>query len=132
MADASASSETVYVFNVGSKDVTLIDATSRKVKETRPLGAQVRWLSNEQTYWDGERIWTYDFPDNKVQAIAIDPKSIEVTKSIKDLGTGPAHSLVTLADKKKAAVNVAGDNVVVFLDLPSGQVEAKVKTGAFP
>src|SRR2546425_4520375 len=37
-APASGSSdgqETVYFFNVGSKDVTLIDAASRQVRETR-------------------------------------------------------------------------------------------------
>ena len=53
---AGANRETVYVFNVGSKDVTLIDVAKRQVRETRPLGAAVRWLSNEQTYWDGARI----------------------------------------------------------------------------
>lgn len=124
--------ETVYVFNVGSKDVTLIDAANRQVRETRPLGASVRWLSNEQTYWDGKRIWTYDFPDNKVQAIAIDPKQVAITRTIAGLGKGPGHSLVVLPDKKKAAINVAGDNVIAFLDLEAGQVESTIKTGAFP
>lgn len=126
------SQETVYVFNVGSRDVTLIDAASRRVRATRPLGASVRWLSNEQTYWDGRRIWTYDFPNNQVQAIAIDPKQVAVTKTIAGLGNGPGHSLVVLADKKKAAINVAGDNLIAFLDLEAGQVESTLKTGAFP
>src|SRR5207245_2493712 len=96
--------ETVYVFNVGSKDVTLIDVADRQVRETRPLGASVRWLSNEQTYWDGARIWTYDFPNDQVQAIAIEPRQVAVTKTIGGLGKGPGHSLVVLPDKKKAAV----------------------------
>jgi hypothetical protein len=131
-AKATAGGETVYVFNVGSKDVTLIDAASFKPLQTRPLGAQVRWLSNEQSYWDGQRIWTYDYPDNKLQAIAIDPREIAVTKTIAGLGTGPAHSLVVLPDGKKAAVNVAGDNLIAFLDLTSGQVDGTMTTGAFP
>jgi YVTN family beta-propeller protein len=126
------SQETVYVFNVGSKDVTLIDAASRQVRATRPLGASVRWLSNEQTYWDGGRIWTYDFPNNLVQAIAIDPKQVAVTKTIAGVGKGPGHSLVVLPDKKKAAINVAGDNLIAFLDLEAGQVDSTLKTGAFP
>jgi len=126
------SQETVYVFNVGSKDVTLIDAASRQVRETRPLGASVRWLSNEQTYWDGGRIWTYDFPNNQVQAIAIDPKQVAVTRTIAGLGKGPGHSLVVLPDTKKAAINVAGDNLIAFLDLEAGRVDATLKTGAFP
>jgi len=124
--------ETVYVFNVGSKDVTLIDAADRVVRETRPLGASVRWLSNEQTYWDGARIWTYDFPNDQVQAIAIDPKQVAITRTIAGLGKGPGHSLVVLPDKKKAAVNVAGDNLIAFLDLAHGTVDATLQTGAFP
>jgi YVTN family beta-propeller protein len=124
--------ETVYVFNVGSKDVTLIDAASRQVRATRPLGASVRWLSNEQTYWDGARIWTYDFPNDQVQAIAIDPKQVAVTRTIAGLGKGPGHSLVVLPDKKKAAINVAGDDLIAFLDLEAGQVDSTLKTGAFP
>jgi hypothetical protein len=129
---AAESRETVYVFNVGSKDVTLIDAADRVVRETRPLGAAVRWLSNEQTYWDGARIWTYDFPNDQVQAIAIDPRQVAITKTIAGLGKGPGHSLVVLPDKKKAAVNVAGDNVIAFLDLERGAVDATLATGAFP
>jgi DNA-binding beta-propeller fold protein YncE len=129
---ASTASETVYVFNVGSKDVTIVDAASRQVRETRPLGAAVRWLSNEQTFWDGQHVWTYDFPDNRLQAIAIEPKSIAIARSIESIGTGPGHSLMVFPDKRKAAVNVAGDNVIAFLDLASGQVEATVQTGAFP
>jgi YVTN family beta-propeller protein len=131
-AGAAESRETVYVFNVGSKDVTLIDAANRQVRETRPLGASVRWLSNEQTYWDGARIWTYDFPNDQVQAIAIDPRQVAVTKTIAGLGKGPGHSLVVLPDKKKAAVNVAGDNLIAFLDLEDGTVDSTLQTGAFP
>jgi hypothetical protein len=132
MAGAAESRETVYVFNVGSRDVTLIDAASHQVRETRPLGASVRWLSNEQTYWDGKRIWTYDFPNDQVQAIAIDPKQVAITKTIMGLGKGPGHSLVVLPDRKKAAVNVAGDNLIAFLDLEHGSVDSTLKTGAFP
>ena len=129
---ADASRETVYVFNVGSRDVTLIDAADRRVRETRPLGAAVRWLSDEQTYWDGARIWTYDFPNDQVQAIAIDPRQVAITRTIAGLGKGPGHSLVVLPDRKKAAVNVAGDNLIAFLDLEHGSVEATLATGAFP
>lgn len=130
--ESPESRETVYVFNVGSRDVTLIDAADRRVRETRPLGASVRWLSNEQTYWDGRRIWTYDFPDNQVQAIAIDPKQVAITRTISGLGKGPGHSLVVLPDKKTAAINVAGDDLIAFLDLEAGQVKSTLKTGAFP
>jgi YVTN family beta-propeller protein len=122
----------VYAFNVGSKDVTLIDAASHQVRDTRPLGAAVRFLSNEQTYWDGQRVWTYDFPDNRVEAIAIDPKAVSIARTIKDIGTGPAHSVVLLPDKKTAIVNVAGDNLVAFLNLSQGVVDGTLKTGAFP
>jgi hypothetical protein len=124
--------ETVFVFNVGSRDVTLIDAAARQVRETKPLGAQVRWLSNEQTYWDGSRIWTYDFPNNRLQAVAIDPQAVAVNSTIDDIGTGPGHSLVVLPGGRRAAVNVAGDNSIALLDLASRQVDSTIKTGAFP
>ncbi len=75
---------------------------------------------------------TYDFPNDQLQAIAIDPKQVAVTTTIAGLGKGPGHSLVVLPGKKKAAVNVAGDNVIAFLDLEGGHVEATLKTGAFP
>jgi DNA-binding beta-propeller fold protein YncE len=127
-----ANAETVYVFNVGSKDVTLIDAAGRQTRETRPLGAAVRWLSNEQTYWDGQLVWTYDFPDNKLQAIGIDPRGVVVTKTIPELGNGPGHSLMLLPDRKTAAINVAGDNVIAVIDVASGQIIRKVPTGKFP
>jgi len=127
-----SSAETVYVFNVGSKDVTLIDAAARQARETRPLGAAVRWLSNEQSYWDGQLVWTYDFPDNKLQAIGIDPRNVAVSRTIPDLGNGPGHSLMLLPDKKTAAINVAGDNVIAVLDVASGQIVRKVPTGKFP
>ena len=127
-----AAAETAYVFNVGSRDVTLIDVAARKVRETRPLGASVRWLSNEQTYWDGARVWTYDFPNDQVQAIAIDPKQVAITRTISGVGKGPGHSLVVLPDKKTAAINVAGDDLIAFLDLEAGQVKSTLKTGAFP
>jgi hypothetical protein len=29
-------------------------------------------------------------------------------------------------------VNVAGDNAIAFLDLPSGKLDGTMKTGAFP
>ncbi len=128
----SSGAETVYVFNVGSKDVTMIDAASRQARETRPLGAAVRWLSNEQSYWDGQLVWTYDFPDNKLQAIGIDPRNVAVTRTIPDLGNGPGHSLMLLPDKKTAAINVAGDNVIAVVDVASGQLVRKVPTGKFP
>ena len=131
-AAPSGSAETVYVFNVGSKDVTLIDALARQTRETRPLGASVRWLSNEQSYWDGQLVWTYDFPDNKLQAIGIDPRQVAVSKTIPELGTGPGHSLMLMPDKKTAAINVAGDNLIAVIDMASAQIMRKVPTGKFP
>lgn len=131
-APAGSGPETVYVFNVGSKDVTLIDAAARQARETRPLGSAVRWLSNEQTYFDGQLIWTYDFPDNKLQAIGIDPRTVTVTRTIPELGTGPGHSLMLMPDGKTAAINVAGDNVLAVVDVSSSQIVRKVPTGKFP
>ena len=121
-----------YAFNAKSKDVTLFDPSSRRVLDTRPLGATVRWLSNEQRFWDGRFIWTYDFPDNLVQAIAIDPRAVGVARTIPTDGTGPAHSLMLTPDRKTAWVNVAGDDFLAVLDVASGQLVDQIGTGKFP
>ena len=121
-----------YVFNAKSQDVTIFDPTTRRVLATKPLGVVVRWLSNEQRFWDGRYIWTYDFPDNAVQAIAVDPQAIGVARTLTTGGTGPAHSLMLTPDRKTAWLNVAGGNYLVVLDLDSGEVEAEIATGKFP
>ena len=131
-AGSAGGASWVYVFNVGSQDVSIIDAATHKVLATRPLGAAVRWLSNEQRYWDGQRIWTYDFPNNALQAIAIDPKDVKVVQRV-DTGTkGPGHSLMLTPDKGTALVNAAGSNVVNVIDVGKGQVVDKIETGHFP
>ncbi|MGH2460908.1 MAG: YncE family protein, partial [Chloroflexota bacterium] len=122
----------VYVFNVGSKDVSIVDSGTNKVVATRPLGAAVRWLSNEQTYWDGTNVWTYDFPGNKLQAIAIDPKAVKVVKTIETGTNGPGHSLMLGPDKKTAYLNAAGSDVINVIDVGAGQVTDKIATGKFP
>ncbi|MGI8914187.1 MAG: cytochrome D1 domain-containing protein [Chloroflexota bacterium] len=122
----------VYVFNVGSQDVTILDAATNKVLATRPLGAAVRWLSNEQRYWDGQHVWTYDFPDNKLVAIAIDPKTVQVVSRI-DTGTlGPGHSLMLTPDFKTAYVNAAGSNAINVIDVATKAVKDKIEVGSFP
>jgi len=121
-----------YAFNTGSKDVTLFDVAARQPLETKPLDATVRWLSNEQRFWDGRYIWTYDFPDDRVQAIAVDPRTVSVARKIPAEGKGPAHSLMLTPDRKSAWVNVAGDDFLAVIDLASGQIAAQVKTGKFP
>ena len=124
--------EVGYAFNSKTKDVTLFDPATRKVLGTKPLGAVVRWLSNEQRYWDGQYIWTYDFPDNKVEAIAIEPRQIAVARTLPAGGTGPAHSLMLTADRKTAWVNVAGADYLAVFDIESGEVVDEVATGKYP
>ena len=121
-----------YVFNAKSQDVTIFDPTTRQVVATEPLGVVVRWLSNEQRFWDGRHIWTYDFPDDTVQAIAVDPRAIGVARTLSTGGAGPAHSLMLTPDRKFAWLNIAGGNYLVVLDLESGEVEAEIATGKFP
>ena len=99
---------------------------------TKPLGAVVRWLSNEQRWWDGSHIWTYDFPDDTVQAIAVDPREVAVARRLSTGGAGPAHSLMLTSDRKMAWVNVAGNDSLAVLDLATGEVADQVKTGKFP
>ena|SRR5579859_1815950 len=131
-AAAAGQAPWVYVFNVGSQDVTIIDTATNNVVATRPLGAAVRWLSNQQRFWDGQHIWTYDFPDNKLVALAIDPKQVQVVKKV-DTGTnGPGHSVMLTPDNSTAFLNSAGSNVINVIDVKAGQVTDKIETGKFP
>lgn len=121
-----------YAFNTASLDVTIFDLVARRALETRPLGAAVTWLSNEQRFWDGRYIWTYDFPDNLVRAIAVDPRTVSLARTVSTGGAGPAHSLMLTPDLKTAWVNLAGADRLAVIDVAAGQVIGQVQTGKFP
>jgi hypothetical protein len=121
-----------YAFNAKTQDVTLFDPTTAQVLATKPLGAVVRWLSNEQRYWDGQHLWTYDFPDDEVRAIAVDPQAVAVARLLPTGGAGPAHSLMLTPDRSTAWVNIAGGDYVAVLDLGTGEVVDEIRTGKFP
>ncbi len=120
-----------YAFNVGSKDVTIIDTANHEVVDTRKLGASVRWLSNERNFWDGRYIWTYDIVDKRVNLIAIDPKEFQVAQRV-ELGKGPAHSAQLTPDGRYVLINVAGDNVIAVVKRETLKVIRKIPTGQFP
>lgn len=136
VAPASAApannSPLVYVFNASSQDVTIVDTATNTVVATRPLGAAVSWLSNTQRYWDGTNVWTFDYPNNQVQAIAIDPKAVKVVKTIETRTAGPGHSLMLTPDLKTAFVNAAGSDLINVIDLKGGAVVDQIATGHFP
>jgi hypothetical protein len=120
------------VFNTASQDVTLFDPTTNRVTDSRPINAVIRWLSNQQHYWDGESIWTYDFPENEVQAISLDPQTLEVVKQVPVGGAGPGHSFVLSPDNERGFVNSAGSNFLAVVDPTAGEVLERVEMGAFP
>ena len=112
--------------------MTVIDTATNAVVATRPLGAAVRWLSNEQRYWDGSSVWTFDFPENRLHAIAIDPKTVKVVQTIETATSGPGHSLMLTPDLKTAFLNAAGSNVINVIDVKAGTVIDRIATGQFP
>ncbi len=120
------------VFNIASEDVTLFDPSTNRITDTRPTNAVVRWLSNEQHYWDGERIWTYDFPNNELRAIALDPETFQVVSEVPVDGAGPGHSFVLSPDNKRGFVNSAGSDFLAVVDPVAGEVIERVEVGAFP
>ena len=120
------------VFNTASKDVTLFDPDANEVTGSRPTNAVVRWLSNEQHYWDGKDIWTYDFPDNQLRAIAIDPETFKITKEVPVDGEGPGHSFVLTPDERHGFVNSAGSDFLAVVDPKAGEVIDRIEMGAFP
>ena len=132
MASPAAGRLLGLAFNAEEQDVTLFDPAALRPLGTKPLGATVRWLSNQQRFWDGRHVWTYDFPDDRVVALAVDPVTMAVARTLPTGGAGPAHSLMLTPDRATAWVNVAGDDLLAVLDLASGEVVAQVATGKFP
>jgi DNA-binding beta-propeller fold protein YncE len=120
------------VFNTGSQDVTIFDPATNSIAGSRPTNAVVRWLSNEQHYWDGESIWTYDFPEGEVRAIAIDPQSFEITREVTVDGEAPGHSFVLTPDSRRGFVNAAGSDFLAVVDPRAGEVIGRIETGAYP
>jgi DNA-binding beta-propeller fold protein YncE len=121
-----------YAFNAKSQDVTLFDPTTQEVLARKPLGGVGPWLSKEQRFWDGRFIWTYDFPQNRVRVIGVDPQAVEVARSLRTGGAGPAHSVMLTSDRKTTWVNVAGDDYLAVVDLQTGKIVDEVKTGKYP
>lgn len=112
--------------------MTIFDVATHQPVGTRPLGTAITWLSNEQRFWDGQYIWTFDYPENQVRAIAIDVENVAIAHTISTGGKGPAHSLMLTPDLQSAWINVAGDDFLALLDVRSNERVAQVKTGKFP
>lgn len=122
----------LYAFNVGSKDVSVIDMETNTKIGTKTLGAAVRWLSNEQDYYDGHLAWTYeDLDDGRVDMLAIDLTPMRVVKRIR-LGQGPGFSVVLTHDRTRALADVAGDNVIAIVDTKRFKVLQRIPVGQFP
>ncbi|MGQ0571632.1 MAG: YncE family protein [Armatimonadota bacterium] len=131
-ARSAARTSLLYAFNVGTKDVSVIDMETNAKVGTKTLGAAVRWLSNEQDFYDGRLVWTYeDRDDGKVDALAIDPAAMKVVRRIR-LGTGPGFSVVLTPDRRLALADVAGDNRLAVIDTKSSKVVRQIPTGLFP
>ena len=128
----AAAHVTGYVFNAAQQSVTLFDPATLHVTGTFPIGAIFRWLSNEQRFWDGSRIWSYDFPQNKVLALAFDPTARKIDLRLPTGGTGPSHSLMLSADNEQLWLNIAGGNEIVVLRKANGEVLDRIATGAYP
>jgi YVTN family beta-propeller protein len=131
-AVAGGSTRLLYAFNVGSKDVSIIDMESQTKVATKPLGAAVRFLSNEQDFYDGRLAWTYeDLDDGQVDMLAIDLRAMKIVKRIR-LGAGPGFSVVLTHDRTRALADVAGDNKIAVVDTKSFKVVQRISVGKFP
>lgn len=121
----------LFVFNMGSEDVTVIDPATNQVLGTRPVGFKVKWLADHMRSFDGTLLWTYGLRGDKVDVIAFDPVALRVVKR-QEVGKGPAHSVVLTPDMKLVLMNVAGDDVILYIDSTTAQVRGRVPVGKFP
>ena len=129
----------LFVFNMASDDVTVVDPAVNQVLGTRPVGFKVKWLADDMRSFDGTLLWTYGLRTErigrdevtKVDAIAFDPVALRVVKR-QEVGKGPAHSVVLTPDRKHVLMNVAGDDVIAYIDPTTAQVTHRVAVGKFP
>ncbi len=129
----------LFVFNMGSDDVTIIDPATNQVLGTRPAGLKVKWLADHMQSFDGTLLWTYGLRTEKVgrdevlkvDVVGFDPVALRVVKR-HEAGNGPAHSVVLTPDRKQVLMNVAGDDAIVYIDPATGQVTHRVAVGKFP
>ncbi len=129
----------LFVFNMGSEDVTIIDSATNQVLGTRPVGFKVKWVADHMRSFDGAVLWTYGLRTEKVgneevlkvDIIAFDPVALRVVKR-QEVGKGPAHSVVLTPDRKQVLMNVAGDDMLVYIDPVTAQVTHRVTVGKFP
>jgi len=137
--DGWAAPPYLFVFNMDSDDVTIIDPTTQQVLGTRPVGFKVKWLADHMQSFDGTLLWTYGVRTErvggtdvtKVDVIAFDPVALRVVKR-QEVGRGPAHSVVLTPDRKQVLMNVAGDDLIVYIDPATTQVTHAVPVGKFP
>src|SRR2546425_11955557 len=98
----------LFVFNVGSEDVTITAPAPKQAVGPRPVGFKVKWLADHMQSFDGTLLWTYGLRTEKigpadvlkVDAIAFDPVALRVVKR-REVGNGPAHSVVLTRDRKQ-------------------------------
>ena len=129
----------LFVFNMGSDDVTIIDPAANRVLGTRPAGFKVKWLADHMQSFDGALLWTYGLRSEKVgrdevvkvDVVAFDPVALRVVKR-QEVGRGPAHSVVLTPDRRQVLMNVAGDDVIAYIDPATAQVTHRVAVGKFP
>src|SRR4030095_11215975 len=129
----------LFVFNMDSDDVTIIDPTTHQVLGTRPVGFKVKWLADHMQSFDGTLLWTYGLRTEhvggtdvtKVDVIAFDPVALRVVKR-QEVGRGPAHSVVLTPDRKQVLMNVAGDDLSVYIDPATPTVAQAVPVGKCP
>ena len=88
-----------YAFNSKSQDVTLFDPGTATVLATKPLGAVVRWLSNEQRFWDGQLSLDLRFPRERGAGRCRRSAGDHRRALARDRRCGPAHSLMLTPDR---------------------------------
>jgi len=138
-SDGQSGAPHLFVFNMGSDDVTIIDPAANRVLGTRPAGFKVKWLADHMQSFDGALLWTYGLRSEKVgrdevvkvDVVAFDPVALRVVKR-QEVGTGPAHSVVLTPDRRQVLMNVAGDDVIAYIDPATAQVTHRVAVGKFP
>lgn len=134
-----------YVFNMGSRDVTVIDTGTHEVVRTVAIeGAKKFGWVDGTNYFDGQILWVGNLDPDSGQAeiLLLDLESLEVVKRI-PLGAEESNVFVSRAshDGRHVFASLLGSGEVVVLDasshkqvrrIPANQIACDVDLGTTP
>ncbi|WP_346432992.1 PQQ-dependent catabolism-associated beta-propeller protein [Breoghania sp.] len=125
ISSAPVAVQTIFVSNEKGNSITVIDAKTREVTATIPVGERPRDIALSP---DGKTLYICASDEDHIEIL--DTESLEVTGT---LPSGPDPELMTIApDGSHLYAANKDDNLVTAIDLATGDAVAEVQLGVEP